>query len=1086
MRGAMRFLLMLWLLALPLATLAQESDDKGFLTRLIEDSLSGEGRRVDITGFKGALSARATIERLTIADQDGIWLDMRELVLDWERSALLSRALRVRELSAGRIDLIRRPLPAPDALPSAEARAWRLPELPVSVEIGQLAAEEITLGATVLGEAMALRLDGRGSLAAGVLDVALEAERRDGALGRFDLTLLRDEANDDLAVNLVLSEGAGGIAARALDLPGLPPVALTVAGTGPMADFNADIALETDGTARLTGAVGARRMASGATRLRLALAGDVRALVDAEYHPFFGDESGLDALVTRHMDGATDIERIALQTGALQLSGAAALDADGWPRRMVMSAALDGAAADGLLRLPFAAADTSVEGGTVALAFDAARGERWTLNAALKGLESDEWRLPVLSMTGGGRIAGLESADAADHLFTADLELAAEEMQFADAALGGALGRALAGRLVMERQGDGPLSLPVIALNGPDLALDGSAALDFAPLVLTATLQASSADFGRFSGLAGRQLGGGGDLAVNARYEPSEGALAVDVSGRTRNLSLDQPEIDALLRGAGTLDLALERDTEGTRLTALEIRTGNGAVTGSGGLSEAASAAEISAQLVDIGLLVPELSGPASFGVQATRAGANAPWAINAGGEGPGGITIAAEGTLATDMSRATGTLRGRAPLGLANPFIAPRRVGGMTRYDLRIDGPATLASLAGDITVEGGRLTAPTFGQALEDITGTIRLQNANAEIDLSSTLAPQSGNVLLSGRIGLAPPFAADLNALLDRLIIRDPTLYEAVVDGSLQLRGPLNRSRLSGDIRVPQAELRVPSSPIGAVGALPQVRHQGADAGIRQTLERAGFTLDGTEAMSDSGPRTGGGVTIDLSIDAPQRLFVRGRGLDAELGGRLTLTGNGNQVIPQGQFNLIRGRLDILQQRFTLTEGAARVEGNFLPVLRLVASTTTRTGLEVNIIVEGPADAPDIRLTSVPNLPQDEILAQLIFGRDFSEITPLQAVQLASAASTLAGRSGGLLDQIRSGIGLDDLDVITSSDGAAAVRLGQYLGENLYTGVEIGSDGRSAITLNLDIAPGVTARGSTANDGKSSLGIFFEKDY
>ena len=67
-----------------------------------------------------------------------------------------------------------------------------------------------------------------------------------------------------------------------------------------------------------------------------------------------------------------------------------------------------------------------------------------------------------------------------------------------------------------------------------------------------------------------------------------------------------------------------------------------------------------------------------------------------------------------------------------------------------------------------------------------------------------------------------------------------------------------------------------------------------------------------------------------------------------------------------------------------------------------------------------------------------------------------------------------------------MITSSDGAAAVRLGQYLGENLYTGVEIGSDGRSAITLNLDIAPGVTARGSTANDGKSSLGIFFEKDY
>ncbi|MFP4045189.1 MAG: hypothetical protein ACLFTP_11600, partial [Rhodosalinus sp.] len=54
-------------LALPQDLRAQD-DDPGRLTRLLQESLSGAGRDVQITGFEGALSSRATIERMTIAD----------------------------------------------------------------------------------------------------------------------------------------------------------------------------------------------------------------------------------------------------------------------------------------------------------------------------------------------------------------------------------------------------------------------------------------------------------------------------------------------------------------------------------------------------------------------------------------------------------------------------------------------------------------------------------------------------------------------------------------------------------------------------------------------------------------------------------------------------------------------------------------------------------------------------------------------------------------------------------------------------------------------------------------------------------
>src|SRR5690606_25411231 len=69
-------------LLLPGAALAQE-DDRGYLTAFLEDNLSGAGRKVTITGFAGALSSRATITKLEIADVAVIWFTLDGVVLYW-------------------------------------------------------------------------------------------------------------------------------------------------------------------------------------------------------------------------------------------------------------------------------------------------------------------------------------------------------------------------------------------------------------------------------------------------------------------------------------------------------------------------------------------------------------------------------------------------------------------------------------------------------------------------------------------------------------------------------------------------------------------------------------------------------------------------------------------------------------------------------------------------------------------------------------------------------------------------------------------------------------------------------------------
>ncbi|MFT6944988.1 MAG: translocation and assembly module TamB, partial [Yoonia sp.] len=75
----MRFFLIICALVLgPFTVVAQtqEDEDKGYLTNLIEENLSGDSRTVTIVGFAGALSSQATIERLTVADTDGVWLTL--------------------------------------------------------------------------------------------------------------------------------------------------------------------------------------------------------------------------------------------------------------------------------------------------------------------------------------------------------------------------------------------------------------------------------------------------------------------------------------------------------------------------------------------------------------------------------------------------------------------------------------------------------------------------------------------------------------------------------------------------------------------------------------------------------------------------------------------------------------------------------------------------------------------------------------------------------------------------------------------------------------------------------------------------
>ncbi|MEF9603203.1 translocation/assembly module TamB domain-containing protein, partial [Paracoccus sp. PXZ] len=427
-----------------------------------------------------------------------------------------------------------------------------------------------------------------------------------------------------------------------------------------------------------------------------------------------------------------------------------------------------------------------------------------------------------------------------------------------------------------------------------------------------------------------------------------------------------------------------------------------------------------------------------------------------------------------------------------ANPFLRTRSIEGPLSFDLRLNGRPALESLSGRVALTNGRLAEPRFGLAVGSLNANADFNAGRIAVDVRGAVEA-GGTITVSGPVSLVGDRQMNLDVRLSNVVLRDPNLYETLVNGAINVAGTVGQGPLvSGRIDVGHTELRIPSTGLGGAKAIPDIIHRSERPPQRQTRAKAGLLEYPSEASRQAGmaapPATppANPARFDLLISAPSQVFIRGRGVDAELGGELRLTGNARQPIPIGQLELIRGRVDLLGKRFDMTEGLIELQGSLIPVIRLVAETV-QDDITTRIIIDGEARDPEITFESSPDMPQEEVLSQLLFGRGLDNISALQAAQLASAVATLAGRGGeGIVGRLRASTGLDDLDLATDDDGNVSVRAGKYLSENLYTDVQVGADGKTKLNLNLDVSETLTARGSVDSEGESTIGLFYERDY
>lgn len=667
--------------------------------------------------------------------------------------------------------------------------------------------------------------------------------------------------------------------------------------------------------------------------------------------------------------------------------------------------------------------------------------------------------------------------EAGDGVRRLELTGTGRDLAFGQAQLDGAL----AGETRLAVTGserDGVFTIEQAQVENPRLAATATGKVGGGQTDVSATLNAGDL---RFLG-----SGIGGAVSTDARLVEENGVRRITATGSASGLSLGQPKIDPLLSGSTSFDVAATQSPDGLSLQRVDVRNPQLQVDASG---DTATGLNVNARLNDLALLQPQLPGPVGVNGTIREQGPN--FVVDLSATAPAETNIRVSGTAARNFSTTDLSITGSANASIANGFIRTRNIEGPLSFDLTLNGPPGLEALGGRLTLQGGELAEPGLGLRLEQMNVTADFRNGRIDIDAAANVGA-GGRITLGGPVDLNAG-SVDLDVQLDRVIARDPNLYQTEINGQVSFAGQLAAGPLiSGRVNLGETEIRIPSTGLGGAKAIPDIHHVGDRRPVRATRAKAGLEEFPSQASRDA--QMGGPAAtppanpprLDLVISAPNRVFIRGRGVDAEMGGELQVQGTTRNVVPIGHLELIRGRVDLLGKRFDLTEGLVELQGSLVPVIRLVAQTN-QDGVTTRIIIDGEARDPDIIFEASPEMPEEEVLSQLLFGRGLDNISPLQAAQLANALAVLAGRGGeGIVGSLRNQVGLDDLDLQTDDDGNVQVRAGKYLTQNLYTDVSVGDNGQSTINLNLDISESLRARGSVNSDGENTIGIYFERDY
>ena len=425
---------------------------------------------------------------------------------------------------------------------------------------------------------------------------------------------------------------------------------------------------------------------------------------------------------------------------------------------------------------------------------------------------------------------------------------------------------------------------------------------------------------------------------------------------------------------------------------------------------------------------------------------------------------------------------------------VADQRLAGQLALALDVGGTLEAPAPRGFVRMDGARYENLTLGVLLSAINLRLDLDEGRAgalglaRVNLAAADG-QGGTARITGQ-GRLDGSLLDFTATLDHL--RPLRRRDVRVELSAQARvgGSAAAPEVRGTLTVNQGLVLLNNLDVGgSITTLPisEAAPGWARAGHAPPAPAAmpgkkpAAAASSAPAPAAAAPASGGKAgLLDLRIVIPGRFMVEGFGLKSEWRADLHIGGTPADPLVSGQLAAAKGSLDILGKNFKLARGTVTFGGGAVsnPLLDIMLTSQT-PALTANISIVGTVRKMQLILGSDPEMPRDEILAQILFGKSASELGRLENLRLAAAVAQLAGfgtgnGGGGVLDSARQALGVDVLRFNSSGAGqqgqnsedmaaGSSVEMGKYLTEDIYVGVQQGAkQGSTAFVIQLELTP------------------------
>ncbi len=403
--------------------------------------------------------------------------------------------------------------------------------------------------------------------------------------------------------------------------------------------------------------------------------------------------------------------------------------------------------------------------------------------------------------------------------------------------------------------------------------------------------------------------------------------------------------------------------------------------------------------------------------------------------------------------------------------------LSGDLQTTLTIGGTISKPDIDGELTLSSGRYEHMQSGFVAGNIDMAATILDRNLKLDHFSANDGEDGTMAATAdiRVDQDLDYNAQVNlSLAGAKLVRQPELSITTSSELIFIKNS-EQSSLKGDINIENAD-------IGAINA-------GGPA--IPTLDVTEINSDGIVAKNGKQDEELKPVDLDLNLRAPRKLFIRSFGMDSEWQADLKITGTSEEPIIGGTASQIRGFFEFSGKRFNLTRGSFSFPGNSSndPIIEILAEHQL-PDMTATIRIFGPASNPSIKMSSTPYLPENEVMARILFGTSVAQLTTVEAVQLAAAIHSLSNGGGqGLMGGIRSAIGVDRLSIDNdaSREYGTTITGGKYLTDNVYVEVSTApATGQTATSVEVGLSRNLSLVTRRTLDNDNNLSIKWFWDY